>query len=84
MNAEIHTLTGAYALDALSGTERAGFEHHLAECPACAAEVAELQATAAALGTAVAATPPPGLRAKVLAEARRTRQLPPAAPRVVA
>lgn len=80
MNAEIHLLTGAYALDALSEAERATFETHLDECHSCAAEVAELQATAVRLGVAVAVTPPPSLKADVLAAARRVRQLPPSAP----
>ncbi len=77
MNADIHTLTGAYALDALSETERAVFEHHMAECGPCAAEVAELQDTAARLGVAAAVTPPPSMKREVLAAARRVRQLPP-------
>ena len=38
----IHLLTAAYALDALSDEERAGFAAHLEECDACAAETAEL------------------------------------------
>jgi len=80
MNAEIHMLTGAYALDALSGTERVVFEHHMAECESCAAEVAELQDTAGRLGSAVAVTPPPSLRKDVLAAARQVRQQPPLAP----
>lgn len=78
MNAEIHTLTGAYAIDALSGTERVAFEHHMAACAACAVEVGELRATAARLGTAEAVAPPAALKQQVLAAARRTRQLPPA------
>lgn len=82
MNAEIHTLTGAYALDALSEGERESFEHHMAECTSCAAEVAELQATTTRLGMAVAVTPPPAMKAQVLAAARRVRQLPPNAPQV--
>ena len=34
---ELHLMTGSYALDALSCTERAEFEKHLAECPWCVA-----------------------------------------------
>ena len=41
MSADLHTLTGAYAADALSGTERLAFERHLDDCPACAQEVRE-------------------------------------------
>ncbi|SDI71567.1 Anti-sigma-K factor RskA [Actinokineospora alba] len=79
---DLHTLTGAYALDALSEPERADFERHLAECDACAEEVVELRTAATRL--AVAAQPPPGLRERLLAEVHHTRQLPPppaAAPR---
>jgi anti-sigma-K factor RskA len=71
---EIHTLAGAYALDALTELERAGFARHVAVCPACATEVAELTETAARLGAVTALTPPPGLRTRVLAEIAKTRQ----------
>ena len=77
MNADVHALAGAYALDALPSDERAFFERHLDVCDACRAEVAELTETAARLGSAVAQTPPPGLRERVLAAADVTRQLPP-------
>lgn len=77
MSADIHALAGAYALDALPGDEKAFFERHLAQCEACTAEVAELTETAARLGTAAAVAPPPDLRAKILAAADVTRQLPP-------
>jgi hypothetical protein len=36
---DIHTLAGAYALNAIDDMDRARFDRHLAECPACAAEV---------------------------------------------
>jgi anti-sigma-K factor RskA len=72
---DLHTLAGAYALDALTDIERAGFARHMAECAACATEVAELTETAARMGAATALTPPPGLRAAVLAEISRTRQV---------
>lgn len=80
--ADLHTLTGAYAVNALSDTERAAFETHLVRCTSCATEVAELAATAARLGAAVEFAPPPHLRARVLAAAGETRQLPPRTPRV--
>ncbi|MDX8033368.1 anti-sigma factor [Lentzea sp. BCCO 10_0856] len=76
-SADLHTLTGAYAVNGLSDTERAMFEVHLARCDSCAVEVAELTATAARLGAAVEFAPPPHLRARVLAAAAKTRQLPP-------
>jgi anti-sigma-K factor RskA len=73
---EIHTLAGAYALDALTEIERAAFARHVASCEACAAEVAELCETASRLGAAVDHAPPPRLRDAVLAEVSRTRQVP--------
>ena len=76
-SAELHTLTGAYAVNALADTERTAFETHLAQCAGCAVEVAELTATASRLGAAVDSPPPPHLRARVLTAAAETRQLPP-------
>jgi anti-sigma-K factor RskA len=75
--ADIHALTGAYALDAVSGEERAEFERHLAECESCAQEVRELRETSARLALAAAADPPPALRANILDQIRTVRQLPP-------
>ncbi|WP_410676276.1 anti-sigma factor domain-containing protein [Amycolatopsis sp. cmx-4-68] len=77
MTAELHTLTGAYALDSVPEGDRAEFERHLEECAACRQEVAELRATGARLAAAVAVDPPPELRVLVLADVARTRQLPP-------
>jgi anti-sigma-K factor RskA len=74
---ELHLLTGCYALDALTGEERAEFERHLAGCPACADEARGFQETAARLARATAITPPPQMRQRVLAAVPRTRQLPP-------
>ncbi|MBB5851466.1 anti-sigma factor domain-containing protein [Amycolatopsis umgeniensis] len=74
---EMHTLTGAYAVDALSEMERAQFQRHLGECASCAQEVLELQMTATRLGAALAEDPPPELKRRVLAEAMATRQQPP-------
>lgn len=81
IDADIHTLTGAYAVDALPADEQERFERHLAECEACRLEVRELQATAAELGAAGALEPPTSLKGSVLEEIRRTRQEPPT-PRV--
>jgi anti-sigma-K factor RskA len=74
---EPHTLAGAYALDALTGTDRARFEKHLGRCDQCAREVSGLREATARLATATAAEPPPGLTERARAAAARTRQLPP-------
>lgn len=63
---DAHALAGAYALDALSGDERAAFEAHLPACVDCRREVDELTEVGARLGTAVEDEPPPDLRARVL------------------
>ncbi len=76
--ADLHTLAGPYALNALPPRDRARFERHLAACDACAQEVRGLQETTARLAAAAAVRPPGRLRERVLAEAARTRQLPPA------
>lgn len=77
---EAHTLAGAYALDAVTGPERARFERHLARCHACALELAELREATARLAGAVAADPPAAVIQRAVAAAARTPQLPPADP----
>ncbi|WP_329035725.1 anti-sigma factor [Streptomyces sp. NBC_00178] len=72
--AELHTLTGAYALHALPDDERVAFERHLGACEACSQEVREFTATAARLGLAVSAVPPPPLKERVLREITTVRQ----------
>ncbi|KJS61450.1 anti-sigma factor [Streptomyces rubellomurinus] len=72
-----HTLTGAYATHALPEEERLAFEQHLAQCPACAQEVAEFEAALARLGAAESGRPPSGLKAAVMAGIGDVRQLPP-------
>ncbi|MFD5135390.1 anti-sigma factor domain-containing protein [Streptomyces sp. NPDC058378] len=79
--AELHTLTGAYALHALPEDERLAFERHLGACEACAQEVRELSATAARLGLAVSVAPPPALRERVLRDITTVRQEAPASGR---
>jgi anti-sigma-K factor RskA len=74
---DIHALTGAYALDAVAGVERADFERHLSECESCAQEVHELRETAARLALAATEPPPPHLKDQVLARIRTVRQLSP-------
>ncbi|MFE6739387.1 anti-sigma factor [Streptomyces tubercidicus] len=74
---DLHTLTGAYALGALSEQESAEFAGHLARCQACTQEVRELRETAARLALAVAEVPPAALRTRVMAALPEVRQLPP-------
>ncbi len=78
MTTELHTLSGAYALDALSAEEAAAFRTHLEACASCCQEVRELRAAAARMGESEAQVPPDSLRGRVLEAADRTPQLPPA------
>ncbi len=71
MREDLHTLAGAYALDALPDDDRELFEGHLARCDACAQEVRGLREATAHLAH---------LRAQVLAQIRHVRQLPPEVP----
>lgn len=80
MNADVHTLTGAYVLDAVTDEERADFERHLGECETCAQEVIELRETATRLALAASADPPPRMREVVFASIREVRQDPPHEP----
>jgi anti-sigma factor RsiW len=50
---------GAYVLDALPADEVAAFEAHLASCPACRAEVAELREVVGVLPLALTPVEPP-------------------------
>lgn len=77
MSTDLHTLSGAFALDALSAEEAEQFQRHLEACPACREEVRELQQAAATMGASGAVPPPAYLKARVLAAADRTPQLPP-------
>jgi anti-sigma-K factor RskA len=77
MSTDLHMLSGAYAIDALSPAEAEQFEKHLDECPACRDEVRELQSAAARMGAGEATLPPAGLKARVLAAADQQPQLRP-------
>jgi anti-sigma-K factor RskA len=77
MSTELHTLSGAFALDALSPEEAAEFRTHLVGCAVCRQEVRELREAAARMGEVEAFAPPPELKARVLAAADRTPQKPP-------
>jgi anti-sigma-K factor RskA len=72
------SLTGAYALNALSAEERAAVEAGLGESESLRHEVTELADTAVLLGRAVApVTPPPALKASIMDMIASTPQLPP-------
>jgi hypothetical protein len=77
MTGDIHALSGAYAVDALDDIERAQFERHLAECPACTSEVTSLREAAALLAETTTTTPSAELRDRVLAGITNVRPLPP-------
>jgi anti-sigma-K factor RskA len=79
---DIHHLGAAYALDALDERERMAFEAHYPSCEVCRADVIDFRSTIAHLAEASSAPPPPGLRARVMAEIAETRQLSPLLPAV--
>jgi Putative zinc-finger len=78
-----HTDVGAYAMGLLEEPDRLAFEDHLAGCPSCAAEIAQLSPMADLLRgiepVGAPAEEPPGatvtdlLRRRVVAQRRRTR-----------
>jgi len=75
---DLHSLSGAYALDALeAGSEQDRFVRHLSRCQSCASEVRGFREVATAMAFAAAAEAPAELRGRVLAAAARTRQVPP-------
>ncbi|MFD3558122.1 anti-sigma factor domain-containing protein [Streptomyces sp. NPDC058686] len=76
---DLHALTGAYAVHALQGEERAAFERHLAECAACEQEVAEFTAAAGRLALASTVRTRPVMREQVLQRITTVRQVPPGA-----
>lgn len=79
MTTDIHTLAGAYVLNAVDDLERAAFDRHLTECNTCQVEVEEMRETVALLPLATWSVPPPQLRAKVLTAVGEVRQTPPRA-----
>jgi Anti-sigma-K factor rskA/Putative zinc-finger len=81
---DIHSLSGAYAVDAVDEVERARFEAHLAACPTCQSEVRGLQGAAGELPAATLTSPPASLRTSVLAGISQVRPLPPFADQPVA
>ena len=77
MNDDIHSLVGAYAVDAVDDAERARFEEHLATCAGCRAEVESLHGAAAHLAASTDTAPPASLKASLLRDIRSVRPLPP-------
>jgi anti-sigma-K factor RskA len=77
MSTDLHTLSGAYALDALSEEEAKQFRMHLRECSACREEVRELRQAAARMGESEPIPPPSALKERILAAADQLPQLPP-------
>jgi hypothetical protein len=74
---DLHTLVGAYVIDAITDDERSLFAAHLADCPACRDEVNELREAAARLGTAHAVRPRSDLKERAIRAAHNTGQLAP-------
>jgi anti-sigma factor RsiW len=74
MEADLHDLTAAYALDALDPDEAREYEAHLARCERCRDELASLSEAAGALAYATEAPAPPAeFRARILQQAQRER-----------
>jgi anti-sigma factor RsiW len=68
---DLHELSALYALDALTGADRARFEEHLATCERCRGEVDALRATTAELAYVPEGPVPPAvLRDRILEAAR--------------
>jgi hypothetical protein len=76
-NAGLHTLVGAYVMDAVPTADRVAFERHLAGCQPCQDEVRGLREATARLAGAAAIEPRRELRGQTLLAAARLRQLPP-------
>lgn len=74
MSIDLHHLIAPYALDSLEADERSRFEAHLALCEHCRVELVGFLSTAARLGEAESATPPLGLRERLVTMAGSTPQ----------
>ncbi|WP_411102917.1 anti-sigma factor [Streptomyces sp. cmx-4-9] len=77
---DLHTLAGAYALDALGPEEHDAFLAHLDRCASCAGEMSGFSATAARLAAAASLPAPAHLKEGVLERVDTVRQLPPLVP----
>ncbi|GAA1988420.1 anti-sigma factor [Nocardiopsis rhodophaea] len=76
-NNEVHGLTAAYAVDALTGEERERAERHLAECADCRRDLREFRATTTRLAHGEAEAPPERVWERLRAAVPHIRQLPP-------
>jgi Anti-sigma-K factor rskA len=75
---DLHTLAGAYALDALDpGAELTRFTRHLQRCQSCASEVRGFREVATAMAFAATTEAPAEMRDRVMTVVAHTRQLPP-------
>ena len=75
--ADIHTLSGAYALDALDPAQAAAFERHLESCAECSAEIRSFNASVAVMADDAVEAPPARLRGSILSAISDVRPLPP-------
>lgn len=75
--ADIHTLSGAYALDALEPAQAAAFERHLESCEACRDELTSFNAAVAIMADDAVEAPPARLRGSILDAISDVRPLPP-------
>ncbi len=64
--ARLHTLVGAYVMDAVSAADRASFERHLLTCEQCQVDVRGLREAAARLASAASVPPRPELREQTM------------------
>lgn len=78
--ADIHMLSGAYALDALDTEQAEAFERHLDSCPDCRAEVESFTSAVSHLADDSTEAPPARLRDSVLTSITQVRPLPPLVP----
>lgn len=74
---DIHALSGAYAIDAVSDDERVAFEAHLSQCVTCRLEIDSLREATALLAETTAVEPPAELRSTILGSIASVRPLPP-------
>ncbi len=77
MSTDLHTLSGAFAIDALTAEEAEQFRTHLEGCAACREEVRVLREAAGRMGEVEAVAPPAALKSRILSAADRTAQQPP-------